>query len=73
LTLLVKSNMLTEKQRQMRETAWALGATALFLTGLSLAIVGGLASATVTFGIGLGICVSLSVVGIIIRERNLVS
>ncbi len=73
MTLLVKSNMLTEKQRQMRETAWALGATALFLTGLSLAIVGGLASATVTFGIGLGICVSLSVVGIIIRERNLVS
>jgi hypothetical protein len=65
--------MLTEKQREMRETAYALGATALFITGLTLAIIGGLASATVTLGVGLGICVSLTVLGIIIRERNISS
>ncbi len=65
--------MLTQKQQERREIASYLGATALFITGLTLAIIGGLTAATATFGVGLGICVGLVVVGLIIRERNMAS
>jgi hypothetical protein len=50
-----------------------LGVTALFFTGLGLAIAGGIAGATAMFGVGLGICVGLVVIGLIIRERNISS
>ena len=65
--------MLSEKQRERREVASYLGVTALFSTGLGLAIAGGIAGATATFGVGLGICVALVVIGLIIRERNISS
>ncbi len=65
--------MLTEKQRYRREVAAYLGVTALFLGGLTMAIIGGITAATATFGAGLGICVSLVVIGLIIRERNISS
>lgn len=57
----------------MREVIATLGVTALFFTGLGLAIAGGLAAATAMFGAGLGICVGLVIIGIIIRERNISS
>ena len=65
--------MLTEKQAIRREVATYLGATALFITGLTLAIVGGITAATATFGVGLGICVGMTVIVLIIRERNITS
>ncbi len=69
VTLKSPVKMLTEKQ----EMAAYLGVTALFFTGLGLAIAGGIAGATAMFGVGLGICVGLVVIGLIIRERNISS
>jgi uncharacterized YccA/Bax inhibitor family protein len=65
--------MVTQKQAERREIAAYLGVTALFITGMTMAIVGGLTAATATFGAGLGICISLVVIGLIIRERNISS
>lgn len=36
-----------------------------------MAIVGGLAASTATFGVGLGIVISLTLVGIWVREKNI--
>lgn len=60
-------------KQEKKEIATYLGATALFITGLTLAIVGGLTATTATFGVGLGICITLTVIGLIIRERNISS
>jgi hypothetical protein len=65
--------MLTEKQRVLREAAMVYGVTGLFVGGLTLAIVGGLSGGTVLFGIGLGICIAITVAGIWIREKNIAS
>jgi len=48
-----------------------LSASALFVAGLTMTIVGGITSSAVTFGVGLGIVVVLTVVGICVRERNI--
>jgi hypothetical protein len=63
--------MLTEKQALRREMAKYLCATVLFAGGLTMAIVGGITASTATFGVGLGVCIALTVVGIWVRERNI--
>jgi hypothetical protein len=65
--------MLTEKQQEFRENALICGTSLLFVAGLTMAIVGGLTGATATFGIGLGVCIVLTVIGICVRERNIAS
>lgn len=63
--------MLSARQKEIRENLLACGAVALFVGGLSMAIVGGLAASTATFGVGLGIVISLTLVGIWVREKNI--
>ena len=65
--------MRTAKQQEFRENGLICTAGLLYIGGLTMAIVGGLAGATVTFGIGLGICVVLTVIGICVREQNIAS
>ena len=36
-----------------------------------MAIVGGLSGGTILFGVGLGICIVITVAGLIVRERNI--
>jgi hypothetical protein len=63
--------MPTQQQALFREMVPYLSASALFVAGLTMAIVGGITSSAVTFGVGLGIVVVLTVVGICVRERNI--
>ncbi len=63
--------MLTERQQLNREVARYCGVTGLFVAGLTMAIVGGLSGGTILFGIGLGICIVITVAGLIVRERNI--
>jgi hypothetical protein len=65
--------MLTEKQRFRREAVFVYGITGLFIGGLAMAIVGGLSGGTALFGVGLGICIAITVAGICVRERNIAS
>ncbi len=51
----------------------AYGVCGLFVGGLAMAIVGGLSGGTALFGVGLGICIVLTVAGIVARERHLAS
>jgi hypothetical protein len=60
-----------EKAYLRREGAKAVGIFGLFVGGLTLAIVGGLAASTAMLGVGLAIVVGLTVLGICIRERNI--
>jgi len=63
--------MPTQQQALFREMVPYLSASALFVAGLTMTIVGGITSSAVTFGVGLGIVVVLTVVGICVRERNI--
>jgi hypothetical protein len=65
--------MPTDTRIPIRESVLSCGVFLLYVAGLTMAIVGGLTAATVTFGIGLGICISLTLVGIWVRERNIAS
>jgi hypothetical protein len=62
-----------QKTYMWREGAKGLGIFSLFVGGLTLAIVGGLAASTAMLGVGLFIVVGLTVAGIYIRERNIAS
>ncbi len=59
--------------QQFREVVLAYGVCGLFVGGLAMAIVGGLSGGTALFGVGLGICIVLTVAGIVARERHLAS
>ncbi len=63
--------MPTQEQALFREMVPYLTVSVLFVAGLTMAIVGGITASTVTFGVGLGIVVALTVVGICVRERNI--
>jgi hypothetical protein len=65
--------MPTQQQVLFREMVPYLTGSALFVGGLTLAIIGGLTASTAMFGVGLGIMVVLTVVGICVRERNITS
>jgi hypothetical protein len=63
--------MLTERQQVNREVAKFCGVAGLFVGGLTMAILGGVSGGTILFGVGLGICIVITVAGLIIRERNI--
>ena len=56
-----------------REGARNVGLFSLAVGGLTLAILGGLSGGAVLLGVGLGICISLTVAALWVRERNLMS
>ena len=67
------SRGLSEK---IRERLFDIGASTtvlLFVAGIAMATVGGLSGNVVLLGVGLGIAVTITVAGIIARERNLSS
>jgi hypothetical protein len=64
--------MPTQEQVLFREMVPYLTASAFFVAGLTMAIVGGITASTVTFGVGLGIVVALTVRGYLRAERNIV-
>lgn len=65
--------MRTANEQLTRENVLICATGLLYVAGLTMAIVGGLAGTPVTFGIGLGICIVLTVIGIYVRERNISS
>lgn len=64
---------LSEKARERLFEATAMTTVLLFVAGIAMATVGGLSGNAILLGIGLGISVTITVAGLIARERNISS